>query len=667
MIKQINDNKKGNQKDIFDLILRFLTLSIIISGLGLGFQSCDNEPDPEPENGLRITGVSIPSELNAMIGEEITITGKGFAMGDQIQLTSKSDASIVLVCDVLSVTDQSVTFALPNNVNSGSYQIKVLRNTESQLLGSFLLNIVAETNIPDIEGMTIKGVVYCNGEGVPDVVISDGIEVTTTDANGVYYLPSLKENAYVFISVPGNYEVSNSNNLPLFFKRLSGGTTVEQKDFSLIETNNNKHIVVTMADWHLANRNDDLSQFVNGFLYDVNNTIENYQFQGTKVYGLTLGDMSWDIYWYANNFALPEYLVQMYKLNCTVFNVMGNHDNDPYAVGDRLAANAYKKTVCPNYYSFNLGNVHYVVLDNIQYINTGGSEGVVGARNYGNYIVSEQMAWLKKDLATVKDKTAPLIVAMHAPLYGNPTIDINGNQSATYALDNANDLVNSFEGFSNVHVLTGHTHINYSVEEANLMEHNTAAVCATWWWTGKNGYAGNHISKDGSPGGYGVWEIDGNNVEWYYKSIGNTRDYQFRSYDLNMVHITAEEFAPNATETDMAIYSGDYSDANTNNDVLINVWGYEPEWEVEVKEAGLALNVTQVYTLDPLHIISYEAKRLDVGSTPTSSFVTRPTAHLFKVTASGPTTTLEIKVTDRFGNVYTESMARPKIFTYLMN
>jgi hypothetical protein len=33
------------------------------------------------------------------------------------------------------------------------------------------------------------------------------------------------------------------------------------------------------------------------------------------------------------------------------------------------------------------------------------------------------------------------------------------------------------------------------------------------------------------------------------------------------------------------------------------------------------------------------------------------------VKASSPTSTLEIKVTDRFGNVYTESMKRPKAFS----
>ena len=667
MIKRKEVNIKGRQKNIFGLPLRFLSLLIIIAGLGIGMQSCNPDPDPEPDNGLKITGVSISSELNAGIGEEITITGKGFALGDQIQLSSIADVSIVYVCEVLSVTDQTVSFALPLNITSGSYQIKVLRDTESQTLGSFFLNIIADTNIPDIEGMTIKGVVYCNGVGVPDITVSDGIEVTTTDANGIYYLPSLKKNEYVFISVPGNYEVNNTNNLPQFFKRLSGGTNVEQKDFSLLETNNNKHIVITMADWHLANRNDDLAQFTNGFLYDVNNSIDYYQLQGTKVYGLTLGDMTWDIYWYANSFALPEYLVQMYKVNCPIFNVMGNHDNNPYMPGDWLAEDAYKKTVCPNYYSFNLGNVHYVVLDDIQYINTGGSDGVVGARNYNNLIISEQLTWLQKDLATVQDKSAPLIIAMHIPLFGNPTLDGDGNQQASFALDNATELVNAFQDFTNVHILSGHTHINYTVDKSSYIEHNTAAVCATWWWTGKNGYAGNHICKDGSPGGYGVWEIDGTDVKWYYKSIGNEMDYQFRSYDLNMVHITAAEFAPNASEADIAEYAGEYAEATASNDVLINVWGYEPEWEIEVKEAGVNLDVTQVYKKDPLHIISYETQRLNVGSTPTSSFVTGTTAHLFKVTASGPATTLEIKVTDRFGNVYTETMTRPKEFTYLMN
>ena len=39
---------------------------------------------------------------------------------------------------------------------------------------------------------------------------------------------------------------------------------------------------------------------------------------------------------------------------------------------------------------------------------------------------------------------------------------------------------------------------------------------------------------------------------------------------------------------------------------------------------------------------------------------------MFKTKASNATSTLLIKVTDRFGNVYTETMERPKAFNYMM-
>ena len=102
------------------------------------------------------------------------------------------------------------------------------------------------------------------------------------------------------------------------------------------------------------------------------------------------------------------------------------------------------------------------------------------------------------------------------------------------------------------------------------------------------------------------------------------------------------------------------------NDVLINVWGYDPSWTVEVTEGGTSLAVERVSVKDPLHIISYEAKRLNAGAVPTSSFITGNTAHMFRVRASSATSTLEIKVTDRFGNIYTETMTRPKAFTWSM-
>lgn len=515
-------------------------------------------------------------------------------------------------------------------------------------------------SLPDVAGMTVKGRVTCAGIGVPGVVVSDGMAVTTTNAAGIYYLPSAKTKNFVFISVPGGYEVSTSNAiLPVFYQAFkAAASVVETMDFTLTKTNNDRHVVLALGDMHLANRNDDVAQFQNGFLPDAKATIARYQQQGYKVYGLTLGDMTWDAYWYTNKYGFAEYLSVMKNISIPVFHTMGNHDNDPYVAADWAAEAGFRASLGPTYYSFNLGKVHYIVLDNIEYVNTGGAQGTLGDRSYNETIVADQIAWLKKDLATITDKSAPVILAMHIQLNNNPS----ASETASLNLTNAGDFINCFSGFTNVHVLTGHTHICYAYENApTLMEHNSGAVCATWWWTGKNGYAGNQVCKDGAPGGYAIWKFNNTDYDWRYKAIGYDEQYQFRAYDLNQAHITAANYAPNTTDALLAGYADTYATKNTRNEILVNVWGYDKRWKVELFEDGTTpLAVTRVKVKDPLHIISYEAMRLNAGATPTSDFCTTTSAHLFKATALSAVSTVLIKVTDRFGNVYSETMTRPK-------
>jgi len=644
--------------------IRKLLLLLIVAALA-ACTGCKEDPPPVDE-GLKITGVSIPASLNIETGGVITLSGNGFAVNDQMVFVLTTDGGKIYIATITSVTGQSATFTLPAGIPSGTYSLTVKRGDDSMVLGTVTVNVIANNTIPDKPGMTLKGVVSCDGEGVQGVVVSDGVEVTVTDNKGIYYLPSAKQNKFVFISLPGNYEIAASDNIPQFFKRLAGGNSVEQNDFSLVRADNNNHVVLAMADWHLANRNDDLTQFSNGFLPDVNATVNSYTSAGMKVYGVPLGDMTWDAYWYENNFRLDKYLVEMKKFNCPMFNTMGNHDNDPYVQGDIPPEAPFREIIGPTYYSFNLGQVHYVVLDDIQYINTGGAQGVIGDRNYSDVVVTAQTAWLAKDLAAITDKSTPLVIFMHSPLYGNPTLNATGEQVNTIVLNNGSTLKSLVQDFASVHFVSGHTHINYTVDDGAVIEHNTAAVSATWWWTGKTGYAGNHICRDGSIGGYGVWEMSGKDVRWHYKSIGKPATYQFRSYDLNRVAITAAAFAPNSTDEALAEYAGVYASPNQVNDVLINIWGYDPEWTVEVTESGTPLAVERVTAKDPLHIISYEAKRLNAGATPTSSFVTGNTSHMFRVRASSATSTLEIKVTDRFGRIFTETMTRPKDFTWSM-
>ena len=83
-------------------------------------------------------------------------------------------------------------------------------------------------------------------------------------------------------------------------------------------------------------------------------------------------------------------------------------------------------------------------------------------------------------------------------------------------------------------------------------------------------------------------------------------------------------------------------------------------WQfTDIRENGQSLQCEAVKTKDPLHLIAHTAKRLNSNQ---SNFLSENTYHIFKAQASSSTSTLEIKVTDRFGNVYSETMTRPKTF-----
>ncbi|MCA5005261.1 calcineurin-like phosphoesterase C-terminal domain-containing protein [Sphingobacterium sp. WQ 366] len=597
----------------------------------------------------------------------LTLSGHGFKSSDSIVLRNKSIA-VDIKCEITKLNPSNIVISLSPSLTDGKYEIFVKRDNFSKLLGETNILKAFNANISDKTGMTIKGTVFSNSKGLANVVVSDGESVTKTDENGIYHLPSKKTNGYVFISIPSNYEVKTVNSTPQFFKYVTfNQQTSEIIDFELTPINNNDHVIAFLADMHLANRNNDISQFNNGFKVDINNLAKEARAQNKKFYAMTLGDQTWDIYWYENNYGLQEFKNQIKDFDFPIFHVMGNHDNDPYSSNDFLAEDKYRNTLGPTYYSFNIGKVHYIVLDNNLWLNADANNGVIGDRNYKATITQNQINWLKQDLAMINDKSTPIVVAMHIPFYSTP----NTENSFSTKLTNATEFVGALADFSNVKIMSGHTHINSTAVQENtkISEYNIASVSATWWWTGKDGYSNNHICKDGSPGGYGLLENDGTQQKLYYKSIGYPKEYQFRAYDLNTIHITAEKYAINANSSfkaKVAEYAGEYAKSNTSNEILLNIWGYSPKWKIYVRENNKDLIVRRVTKYDPLHIISYPMKRLNANANPTSSFVSYNTSHMFLTKASSPTSTIEITIEDEFGNIYRETMIRPKAFSTSM-
>lgn len=510
----------------------------------------------------------------------------------------------------------------------------------------------------------ISGYVTCEGKGIEGVTVSDGVEVTRTDAEGHYSFVSKKKYGYVFISIPGGYMCEMDGALPEFWQPIAGKTQAEEHSFNLVREDNDEHILIASADYHLADRysSQDIRCFDNLFIKDVKNLLaEN---SGKKVYNIALGDMTWDIFW--DTFSLTRYQAKARSFPLPTFHVIGNHDYDMSQTNDFKAENVYRKNLGPTFYSFNLGKCHYVVLDDMVYTNT--ITGGEASRSSDTYVSDEQLEWLEKDLENVS-KDTPVFVCMHCSSYTIKSVSQSGLISVGLTFDSREHqtmLVNLLKEYTNVHFLSGDTHINQSIPRekmpvghTHIYEHNIAAVCASWWWT--NYESGNSICKDGSEGGYMIFTNNDNDVRWQYKSMKYDVSKQFRTYDFNSIKAYVE--TDPAVRKFYQIYPNrEKYTSFGENDVLFNVWNWDPTWTVSVTENGAELPVKQHYIEDPLHTVSYDIPRTYTNGELTSSFRTIKTHHMFSVHASSATSTLEFTVTDGFGNVHTETMTRPKAF-----
>ena len=255
-----------------------------------------------------------------------------------------------------------------------------------------------------------------------------------------------------------------------------------------------------------------------------------------------------------------------------------------------------------------------------------------------------------------KDKI--VFAFMHSTWHNNPGTKSYSNG---FNMDDGEELHSLLNAYKEAHAFSAHTHLMWNVKDENTYEHNAGAVCAAWWVSGYLS-PGIHIAKDGAPGGYHVVKVNGKDVTWQYKGVDLPITTQFRTYDRNMIDLSPETQVPNATQKhkDEYIASAQYwLTPGVENEVYINVWNADYDWNVEVKENGFVLKVERLKCTDPLYLHTALAKRQNSNTSSDGAH----NYHMYKVVASSPNSTLDITVTDRFGNVYTEQMKRPRPFS----
>lgn len=647
-------------------VLKYLLLALIAVSQLFACGGSDDEKAPADNFDVQFT---VPGSVDVTEGGECTFAVSG---GGKSPLTTdtfilESDAGISYVCPIVNTSSDSFTVRLADGCETGYYKVFVKRDARKKSFGRIYINIVEDIDFKPDAGTTVYGIVSSAGVGVENVVVSDGAEVTVTNEKGIYQLKSAKKWGYVFISVPSGYEVPSVGVLPQFHRALKNSAdVVERADFKLEKVDGqDSYKIFMLGDMHLANRTGDLGQFAQ-FTSDLTDYMTRHK--GEKMYALTLGDMTWDLYWYSNSYYFPQYLntVNSQIKNLQIFHTMGNHDNDFQTRSDYDAAVKYVDQICPTYYSFNIGKVHYVVMDDIDCSSYDGST----SRNYVKSLSAEQLDWLAKDLSHVA-KTTPVVVAMHAQVFYPTTSGFKIDHDPV----NTQRLFDILDGYT-VRFVTGHTHKLFNVtpdapivDGHNFREYNSGSVCASWWWSG-NLTPGIHIGTDGTPGGYGIWDVTGTDFQCLYKSTGWPEEYQFRSYDLNNVHFSMADVPLMPSDISASVKNAymQYVNAypqNNDNEVLINIWNWNSDWTLSVvDENRKTLPYTEVWAYDPLHIAALSVKRFNnAGLKSTPSFITDKFTHFFKVKADDADTDLVITVKDEFGNEWTENMQRPKAFS----
>ncbi len=449
----------------------------------------------------------------------------------------------------------------------------------------------------------VKGIVSdTKGKPIQGVVVTDGFNFTQTDKKGAYNLDSdLGKSRFVYLSVPNNYKIEQTNSIPnRFFQELDKTKEINEHNFTLIprEKVNNEFVFFAISDPQASNEKQ-MERYRDETVEDMKQTIKH--FNGKEVYGMALGDITgdrMDLY--------ESYKKAIAPLGIAMFSTIGNHDHDlryPALSNQKIAEESYAEHVFENNfgpynYSFNIGKVHIISLKDIDYYK---------GKKYDERFGKQQLDWLKNDLSYVKPGTI-VFINLHAPVFNKTD---KGGANADDA-ETFKKIVSAY----NVHIFSGHTHFYENNQVTpTLYDHNIGAACGAWW-------AG-HVNRCGAPNGYLIVEVKDKNVSWHYKATSKELNYQFRVYKPG-------EFKSQAKY------------------LVVNVWDWDPTFKITWSENGIDKGKLQQFDDEDQDYISMKGNA--------SGYHTK---HLFRCEPSAQAKNVQIKVVNHFGESFTQNVILP--------
>ena len=443
-----------------------------------------------------------------------------------------------------------------------------------------------------ISARKVSGSVTSEGEKLSGVIVTDGVNFTTTKKNGKFSFEIEDDAHFVYIVTPAGYVADYSTGVPAFYQEAAGKNKF---NFELQKTKGgDNYTLVTIAD--PQSRNEKQFKKFAGFpIDDLSKSTKELAEQNVTV-GVVLGDICWDV--------LPlqeRYRKEIVRTGIPFYAAPGNHDHDRNAEGDKDAIMAYRKNMGPENHAFFLGKDLVLCLDNIIYKTN---------KKYDEGYTPELIEWVKT-LLTYIPAEAELYICQHSPVYF--WFPRNG-RTWTANYEQLFDIVRGHK----VTFLSGHNHVsNIHQYEENISEHIVAALSGAWWDT-------DHCT-DGTPAGFKVFTKKDGNLSWYYQSSGKDKDYQ------------VEIFMPGQTP-------------KHPNSVVANIWDYDPSWKVEWFEDGVSMGaMEQIHDYSPFFINEIYGAYFNKGLETPSYKKPNLNYHYFAATPSQYAKKVSISVESRFG------------------
>ncbi len=428
-----------------------------------------------------------------------------------------------------------------------------------------------------------------DGNPIPGVTVSDGYTCVRTDINGTYQMAADSRARTVNVTIPAGYEIPlDGNGRPAFFQYVTIPSTGNiQKDFTLTKRSSipSRFTILAIADAHVQT-SAQLTKFQTA-IDDIEETATTLKTSGIpvgdggdagEVIAIALGDQLSD------KMSMASSVVTKFSsLSVPVFYVIGNHDHDSSQESDYDSETAYVNAFGPTNYSFDIGNAHVIVMDDIvrRSGNNDRGDGYYSI-NYGEGFTQEQVDWLQADIAKVNgSKTKVAVFCCHAPLNAASGGD-SGTQSAVMsALKN---------NFYNVHVFSGHTHaINnnlyagWSARSGRQIYEHTLQTLSGYFWDADIAYG------TGCPAGYGVFTFDHDDLyAEYNKTTKEEPTFQFRTYNGSESYTRSGKTYSwdSSVSGRFVVRIPDAGDADDSEDT----------WRVYVTKGGTTTELTRVST-----------------------------------------------------------------------